>query len=224
MFRRSDEVERAVLERQLRGVGDLEPDAPGQLGRQQASGLFDHRGRHVDPHDVGLGKPLRGEAGPPCPVPVPRSRILSGSTLEAVEGGGQRRKPLRPDHLVPAGREPVELRPQRTAEDPPQRRPGDDDAGHETREAAPDRLAAAVHAVDRGDLQLVARAHAEHLRRVPAVDREGDVPVGVLVEDDVPAPHLRERASRGGVVALEPDLDLQVGAGLDADLGEMVPG
>ena len=65
--------------------------------------------------------------------------------LQPVEGGGQRRKPLRPDHLVPAGREPVELRPQRPAEDPPEPGPGDDDAGHEAGEAAPDRLAAAVH-------------------------------------------------------------------------------
>ena len=144
MFRRTHEVERAVLERKLRGVGDVEPDVPGQLGRQQGSGLFDHRGRQVDPHDVGPGKPLGGEAGS---LARPGAEIEDPARLDldAVESDNQRRKPLRPDHLVPAGREPVELRSQRTTEDPPQPGPGDDDAGHEARETAPDRLAAAVH-------------------------------------------------------------------------------
>ena len=86
-----DEVERAVLERKLRGVGDVEPDAAGELGRQQVSGLFDHRGRQVDPHDVGLGKPLGGEAGS-----LAGARCRDRGSCPARAGGGRGRRPAAP--------------------------------------------------------------------------------------------------------------------------------
>src|SRR5581483_5075769 len=67
----------------------------------------------------------------------------------------------------------------------------------------------------RVDRQLLARPEREHLGRVPAGDRDGDVLVRVLVEDDVPGAGVRERARRGRVVALEAEVELESPAGHD---------
>jgi hypothetical protein len=58
------------------------------------------------------------------------------------------------------------------------------------------------------DTDLLAGAHAEHLRGAAAADRDRDVSVGVLVEDDVAGTRVREGASRDRVVAVERDLEL----------------
>src|SRR5207247_2157487 len=61
----------------------------------------------------------------------------------------------------------------------------------------------------------------EHRRSVAAVDRDRDVPVGILVEDDVARPGVGECARRDGVIAFRPGLQLDAGPGHDTGLIEV---
>ncbi len=139
-----DEVERAVLEGERRGVGDLEAHAPGELLRQQALRLLDHRRREINGDDRGLRKALRDKPG---------SLARTGAEVEdagrrpgePVEPGRQRRQRLRAHHAVPLRCERVELRAERPAEEPPQRGPGDHHARREPGEAPPRRGEEIVH-------------------------------------------------------------------------------
>src|SRR5207253_9318008 len=73
------------------------------------------------------------------------------------------------------------------------------------------------------DPDLLAGGHTEHLRRAAAVDRDRDIPVRVLVEDDVAGPRIGERPRDDGVVALEGELELHRDAGQDVRLLEVLP-
>ena len=55
---------------------------------------------------------------------------------------------------------------------------------------------------------VLPRRRVEELGRVPAADRERDVPIGVLVEDHVAFARVGERACRDCVVAIQTELDL----------------
>src|SRR5262249_24310096 len=53
-----DELERAVAERKRRRIGALVPNALAQLRRRIAPGVIEHRLRHVDADDLGVGETL----------------------------------------------------------------------------------------------------------------------------------------------------------------------
>ena len=53
-------------------------------------------------------------------------------------------------------------------------------------------------------------ARVQHLGRVAAADREGHVPVAVLVEHDVARPRVRERPRRDGVDPLAAEIELDL--------------
>src|SRR3954470_14386434 len=74
----------------------------------------------------------------------------------------------------------------------------------------------------RDDRDRRARRRAEHRLGVAAADREREVPVGVLVQDDVARPRIRERARGDGVVPLVPDRELDWAPGLDAGAGDLL--
>ena len=141
---KDDEVECAVLERKLRGVGDVEAHSTVELGRKQGAGLFDHPGSEIDTHDLGIGEALGHQARR---LARARAQVEDArrSAFEPVERDGKRRQSFRLDDAVPDGRQPLELRAERTAEEPPQSRSRDDDAGDEAGESAPERFAAAIH-------------------------------------------------------------------------------
>src|SRR5205085_4978826 len=124
------EVEGAVLEGQRRGVADLEPDAVGLPPR-----LGDHRVGEVDPDHLGLGEAARhresGRARAGAEVERATRRRLD-LLQRALEGG----EVVGLDDLVPLGRDPVELPPERTAEEAPHAGPAYDRVRRQAREAA----------------------------------------------------------------------------------------
>src|SRR5204863_1548459 len=65
------------------------------------------------------------------------------------------------------------------------------------------------------DSDVLAFARAEHLRGVAAADGDGDVPVRVLIQDDVARPRVGERARGDGVIPLRAQLELEPHAGQD---------
>src|SRR3954453_7123984 len=60
---------------------------------------------------------------------------------------------------------------------------------------------------------VLPRCNSKQLGRIPAADRERDVPVGVLVKDHIALAGVRERPRDNGVVAVEPELHLDHRAG-----------
>ena len=63
---------------------------------------------------------------------------------------------------------------------------------------------------------------SEGLRRVPTGDRERDVPVRILVQDDVARPRIREGAGRERIEAVHRELDLHTFTGDDAESFDLV--
>src|SRR6516165_11041101 len=64
----------------------------------------------------------------------------------------------------------------------------------------------------------------QHPGRAPARDRDGHVPVAVLVQDHVPGARVRERPRHDRVVALARVLELETRARDEADPLHVVPG
>src|SRR5690349_1822263 len=62
------------------------------------------------------------------------------------------------------------------------------------------------------DAHVLSVVDAEQLRRVAAADGDRDVPVCILVEDDVAGARVRERPGGDRVVLLGPDLELEAHA------------
>ena len=91
----------------------------------------------------------------------------------------------------------------------------------QAREAASERFAVHFEAIL--DLDRVARLRAEHRSGVSVRERDRDVAVGVLVQDQRAVAGLGERAGRGRVVALERQTELDLRSGNDVDLLEMTP-
>ena len=75
---------------------------------------------------------------------------------------------------------------------------------------------------DDADAERPADHRVEHRRSVPIRDRDRHIPVAVLEQNHVAGAGIRERASRDGVVALAGELQLDAGAGHDADPIEVV--
>src|SRR5262249_32479989 len=95
-------------------------------------------------------------------------------------------------------------------------------AGTLTDQRPPSRATSgSVHEVDDEPLP---EADREHLRCVAVGDRDRDVPVGVLVEDDVAGPGVGERAGRTRVVPVRAELQLDPTAGDDPGLLHVRPG
>src|SRR4029453_639050 len=75
----------------------------------------------------------------------------------------------------------------------------------------------ATSALSAGDVDRdpLTRTGQEHLGRVPVRDRDGDVLVRVLVEDDVARARVGERPRGRCVVAVDAAVELDAGAGAD---------
>ena len=128
------EVEGAVLEGQRRGVADLEPDAAGELRARLPPRLGDHRVGEVDPDDLRRGKTARHDEGgrARAGAEVERAARRGLDPLQRELEGGE---VVGLDDLVPVRREPVELPPERAAEEAPQTRPAHDRVRRQAREA-----------------------------------------------------------------------------------------
>src|SRR5204862_4534069 len=132
--RERDELEDVGLERQRRRVGELEANALGEVLRGLALRLGDHRLRDVDADHLGVREaPRHGEravagAGPDIERAARRRLDLLERVLVRSEVSGVAPR-------VPTRRQPVELAPERPAEETPERRPADDDVGRHAREA-----------------------------------------------------------------------------------------
>jgi hypothetical protein len=97
--------------------------------------VLDHRGSEVDADDLGLRKAASDDSRR---LPRPGAEIENAprGSGQPVESGAERNERLGSDAGLPARRQEVELRPQRTAEQSPQPRARDDGARGDAGEAA----------------------------------------------------------------------------------------
>ena len=184
--RERDEVERAVRERQRRRV------APARSRTRSASSggilrarLVDHRAARSTPTTSASGNRRGDRETPPRRCPCRRRATRRGASGTASSPAS---KPAR--CVAAPARVPRSARAARTAarsgraEEPPEQRPAHDDVGGEARELPPAR-ASPAYAFDAIRSFLAGLRTPNIAAALPYVDRDRDVPVGVLVEDDV---------------------------------------
>ena len=220
-----DEVEAPSRERQGGGVGDVEAHPAGELGRKQPPGLVDHVRREVDADDLGLrvalGDQPGGRAG--AGADVENVRGLASRRSRAAASGASQTAPRPPSQLgAPAGRTGCAAVRGKSATARAWRRPP---ASAKRAKRGPTSSSQAAVLTRAAESRSSCPTPAPNISRgVSLVDGERDVSVRVLVQDDVPAPHLGERPGRDRVVALEADLDLDARARHDPGLLQMLGG
>ena len=184
-----DEVERPVVVRERRRVGDVVALAVRRAGAPRRSSRATRRRRRPPASGHSAGDDARDRAGARAEV-EDACAAVSGSAPSAAT---HRREPLVGDaRRVPRRGEPVERpRVSGRAEEPPERTgTRTTTVGHEPREA----LAGASCDRDRGSRRR--RRRPVSPAASPPADRERHQPVGVLVDDQLAAARRRRTCRR----------------------------